>query len=66
MRSNSSFTAGVAVEGTVYHFDKIFDYAVRPEDVENIQPGCRVSVPFARGNGTRQGIVLYLKEQDNT
>lgn len=66
MRSNSSLVAGVAVEGTVYHFDKIFDYAVKPEDSAQIQPGCRVSVPFARGNGTRQGMVMYLKEEDNT
>ncbi len=66
MRTNSSLVAGVAVEGTVYHFDKIFDYAVRPEDAERIQPGCRVSVPFARGNGTRQGMVMYLSEQDST
>lgn len=66
MRSENSLIAGVAVEGTVYHFDKIFDYAVRAEDESVIKPGCRVNVPFARGNRSRQGMVMYVKSADNT
>ena len=57
--------AGVAVEGTAYHFDKIFDYAVSAENAELIKPGCRISVPFAKSNATRLGMVMYLK-QGNT
>ncbi len=53
--------AGVAVENTVYHFDKIFDYVV-PESLSCIEAGCRVMIPFGRGNKKRQGIVMYLKE----
>ncbi|MBQ4105442.1 MAG: primosomal protein N' [Clostridia bacterium] len=66
MRSENSLIAGVAVEGTVYHFDKIFDYAVKAEDFACIKPGCRVNVPFARGNRGRQGMVMYLKQGDNS
>ncbi len=53
--------AGVAVENTVYHFDKIFDYVV-PETLSSIKAGCRVMIPFGRGNKKRQGMVMYLKE----
>ncbi|MBE6734999.1 MAG: primosomal protein N', partial [Ruminococcaceae bacterium] len=66
MKSDNTFIAGVAVEGTVYHFDKIFDYAVKSEDAATLQPGCRVNVPFARGNRSRQGMVIYVKSGDNT
>ncbi len=53
--------AGVAVENTVYHFDKIFDYLV-PETLSSIEAGCRVMIPFGRGNKKRQGMVMYLKD----
>ena len=66
MKSDNTLIAGVAVEGTVYHFDKIFDYAVKAQDSSVIKTGCRVNVPFARGNRSRQGVVMYLKEGDNT
>ncbi len=66
MKSDTPLIAGVAVEGTVYHFDKIFDYAVSADIACRIKPGSRVSVPFARGNATRQGMVMYLKEADST
>ena len=66
MKSDNTLIAGVAVEGTVYHFDKTFDYAVKAQDSSVIKAGCRVNVPFARGNRSRQGVVMYLKEGDNT
>lgn len=66
MKSDNTLIAGVAVEGTVYHFDKIFDYAVKPEDASVLKSGCRVNVPFARGNRSRQGIVMYIKEGNST
>lgn len=65
MKTDNTIIAGVAVEGTVYHFDKIFDYAVRPEDSISLRPGCRVNVPFARGNRSRLGMVMYVKEGDS-
>ena len=59
-----SVVAGVVVEKTVYRFDKPFDYSVPPELVDICKPGCRVTVPFGRGNTKRQGVVLYLTESD--
>ncbi len=54
--------AGVAVEKTVYHFDKIFDYLVSADT--SVEVGCRVLVPFGRGDKKRQGMVMSLREVD--
>lgn len=52
--------AGVAVENTVYHFDRIFDYSI-PESLRDAAlPGCRVLVPFGGGNAARQGMILSV------
>lgn len=66
MRTDNSLIVGVAVEGTVYHFDKIFDYSVSDELSSAVAVGCRVSVPFARGNQSRQGMIMYVKSGDTT
>ena len=60
--------AGIAVDNTVYHFDKIFDYVVPDALSGEIKTGCRVLIPFGRGNKKRQGIVMNLKniETENT
>ena len=64
MKTEQSLIASVAVESTVYHFDKAFDYAVPVALSETLRPGCRVKVPFARGNRHRQGMVMSLKSGD--
>lgn len=56
--------AAVAIENTVYHFDKPFSYYVPKGDV-TIAPGMRVLVPFGRGNRKRQGMVLSLREEES-
>lgn len=56
--------AGIAVENSVYHFDKIFDYIVPCELVPSAVAGCRVIVPFGRGNKKKQGIIMYVKIAD--
>ncbi|MBP5618202.1 MAG: primosomal protein N', partial [Clostridia bacterium] len=48
----------VAVDQTVFHYDKPFDYLLPAEWEEKGQPGCRVTVPFGRGNRKRQGVIL--------
>lgn len=60
-----SVVAGVVVEKTAYRFDKPFDYSVPTELVDVCKPGCRVTVPFGRGNTKRQGVVLYVSENVN-
>ena len=55
--------AYVAVENAILHFDHAFSYRI-PEGM-NVQPGCRVAIPFGRGNRKRQGIVLRIGEEQN-
>ncbi len=55
--------AHVAVENTVYHFDRLFTYRVPGELVGRVQPGMRVSVPFGSGNRLRVGMVFSLSEE---
>lgn len=51
--------AQVAVEQTTFHFDRLYSYdADRVAD--EIVCGCRVLVPFGKGNRCRQGIVMAL------
>lgn len=57
-----SVIASVVVEKTVYRFDKPFDYSVPPELLARCLPGCRVTVPFGRGNNRRQGLVLSVSD----
>ncbi len=53
--------AKIAVDQTVYHFDKPFDYSVPSDLAGQVRPGCRVLVPFGSGNRKRQGMVLALE-----
>jgi primosomal protein N' (replication factor Y) len=54
--------AKVAVENTVYHFDKAFDYRVPDLLVPKAKAGCRVLVPFGTANAKRQGVILKRDE----
>ncbi len=52
-----------AVENTVYHFDKLFTYAVPEELKDKAVPGVRVTVPFGAGNRERVGVIFSLGGQ---
>lgn len=56
--------AGVAVENTAFHFDKLYDYIIPDEYREYAKAGCRVSVDFGRGS-YRQGMIMELHERDD-
>lgn len=58
--------AQVAVEKTVYHFDKLFTYGIPKEMAVLLQPGMRVMVPFGSGNRTRVGMVFSLDGEETT
>ncbi len=62
MNYPSKTYAKVAVENTAYHFDKLFDYLIPEEYIGVALPGCRVMVPFGRGNRKRQGVIFGLSE----
>lgn len=51
--------AAVAVENSAFSFDKPFSYLLGDQSCE---PGCRVLVPFGKGNKVRQGIVLSVSD----
>lgn len=56
--------AKIALENVACHFDKAYDYCV-PENLRaRAQPGCRVSVPFGRGNRMRFGMLFSLSEEE--
>ncbi len=50
----------VAVERTAFHFDKLYTYRVA-EEFAAVERGCRVLVPFGKGNRYRQGIVMAME-----
>lgn len=52
--------AKVAVENTAYDFDRLFDYQIPVEYEGMAFPGCRVLVPFGRGNRKRQGVIFEV------
>ena len=52
--------AQVVLEKTAYSFDKLYSYAVPPKLSNLCQPGCRVVVPFGRGNTLRQGLIMSV------
>lgn len=56
---------GVAVEGTAYHFDKLYTYLV-PAAMPVPAVGCRVVVPFGGGNTKRTGFVLECGAAEDT
>ena len=60
---NEELFAQIAVENTVYHFDKLFTYRVPTELRAKVEPGMRVSVPFGAGNRRRVGVVFSLTEE---
>ena len=60
-----ALTAGVALENTAYHFDKLYDYAVPEEMRDGARPGVRVLVPFGNGNARRQGVILLVKPTES-
>ncbi len=52
----------VALQGTTFAFDKLYSYMV-PEN-SSVSIGCRVVVPFGKGNLKKQGMVFEIGESD--
>ena len=51
-------TVGVAVSNATFHFDKLYTYAVMPDQQDTVKLGSMVLVPFGRGSRVRMGVVL--------
>ena len=56
-------TVGAAVSNATFHFDKLYTYAVMPDQQEAVRLGSMVLVPFGRGSRARMGVVLACDEE---
>ena len=56
-------TVGVAVSNATFHFDKMYTYAVMPDQQDAVRLGSMVLVPFGRGSRARMGVVLACDEE---
>lgn len=54
--------ADIILEQTAFSYDKPYGYLVPENLLDAVKPGCRVVVPFGKGNTGRQGMVLSLNE----
>lgn len=52
----------VALQNTISAFDKLYSYILPADLLPTAQAGCRVTVPFGRGNIKRQGIIFKIAE----
>ena len=58
--------AEIVIENASPTFDKIYSYLI-PEKLKSKSiPGARVRIPFGRGNKKRTGLIISLKDTDNT
>ncbi|MBE6809933.1 MAG: primosomal protein N' [Ruminococcaceae bacterium] len=52
--------AEVVIDGAAGSFDKCYTYAI-PDKLKNYaKPGCRVTIPFGKGNLKKQGMILSV------
>ena len=54
--------AKIALQGTTAAFDKLYSYLV-PQNID-LQIGCRVIVPFGKGNIKKQGVVFAIEDSE--
>ncbi len=52
----------VAVDTVAYAVDRLYDYRAPAELAEAAQVGCRVLVPFGKGNLHREGVIVLQRE----
>ncbi len=60
-----NYIAAVAVHATALGMDKPYSYILPRELYRRHLEGCRVVVPFGRGNRKRVGLVLSISEADS-
>lgn len=59
---SETIVVSVVVEQSVYQIDKPYDYLVPENLKESVKVGCRVLVPFGKGNIRKTGVVLAFSE----
>ncbi len=58
--------AEVVIDGAAGSFDKCYTYSVPDTLVNKAKPGCRVTIPFGKGNIKKQGMILNVFEGEIT
>ena len=56
----TGLAAEVALDGATNAYDRLYSYAL-PENCGAV-PGCRVTVPFGKGNIKKQGMIFNVCE----
>lgn len=57
----TGLVAQVALSGATLSFDKLYTYAIPTQYHGSLKAGCRVLVPFGKGNTKKQGMVFSLQ-----
>ena len=57
--------AEIALEGAALAYDKLYTYLLPPE-IQGAAAGCRVLVPFGRGNTKKQGMIFRVFDAEDT
>ncbi len=58
--------AEVVIDGATGSFDKCYTYAIPDVLTNQAKPGCRVTVPFGKGNLKKQGMILSVFDGEVT
>ena len=58
--------AEVVIDGAAGSFDKCYSYAIPQSLIDLALPGCRVTVPFGKGNIKKQGMILNIFDGEVT
>ncbi len=58
--------AEVVLDGAAGSFDKCYTYAIPKNICKSAKAGCRVTVPFGKGNIKKQGMILSVFEGEIT
>lgn len=56
--------AKVALKGASFAYDKLYTYAIPKELLNYVAKGCRVLVPFGKGNLKKQGMVFNVLQEE--
>lgn len=59
------YIAKIAIEKSTFAFDKLFDYIIPKNLIEIARIGCRVIIPFGKGNNKMQGMIFSVVENEN-
>ena len=60
--NNSSRIARIAIDSPLPNLDRLFDYTIPADFVEEISIGCRVKVPFGRSKTQKDGFVIEFAD----